>query len=293
MRLLPDDGETADVQPLLQGWFLDIATEFIFSNLMNSPVHPKRSKIADTMLGILDGGRLRAQMHQMMWLRNWDWWLKVVQEHDFVNSLIEGTLRKIDGRDRDVRNGLSAGPGRQDLLWSIAPMENDQESQLYLILVVNIDTTSIFISNCICLGEASTETHRIIPNISQLRDCMNATVVPLGGGPVASHHCLFEREILVLVNKNIMYRNQEYWRDVADIYRPDSFDGHHGSWHFLPFGGRPHRYPAQMMVHTEAGYLLANLAKAYHRIGACDPNHYTPVLRIGPSNKAGVKIALF
>ncbi|GJC87918.1 cytochrome P450 monooxygenase tenA [Colletotrichum liriopes] len=86
-----------------------------------------------------------------------------------------------------------------------------------------------------------TKAYRIIPdNISQLRDCINDTVVPLGGGPVASHQCSFEREILVLVNKNVMYRNTEYWRDVVDIYRPDRFDGHHGSWHFLPFGGGPH-----------------------------------------------------
>ncbi|KZL83307.1 cytochrome p450 52a13 [Colletotrichum incanum] len=331
-QLLPDTGETVDVQPLLQRWFLDIATEFIFSNSMNALVHPERSRIADTMLDVLDGGRLRAQMHQVMWLRNWDWWLKAVQEvHDFVNPQIEDTLRQIDERDHNVKNGLPAGPERQDLLWSMALMEKDQEqlrSHLCLILIANIDTTSIFISNCIwwlsrhpeaweklrreVLGHGDTpltfetlrnmkylncvmnETHRIIPNnISQLRGCMNDTVVPLGGGPDGKLPMLVRKGDLVLINKNVMYRDPEYWGDDADKYRPDRFEGHRGSWHFLPFGGGPRRCPAQMMVQTEAGYLLSSLAKVSRRIEARDPNPYTPVLRIGASNKTGVKIALF
>lgn len=61
----------------------------------------------------------------------------------------------------------------------------------------------------------------------------------------------------------------------------------------MPFGGGPRRCPAQMLVTTEASYVLARLMQRYKRIEARDPNPYVGVMRVGPSNKSGVKVALY
>ena len=98
---------------------------------------------------------------------------------------------------------------------------------------------------------------------------------------------------IVTVTKTVMYRDPDYWGADAESYRPERFDGLRGTWHFLPFGGGPRRCPAQMMVQIEAAYILARMSKVYTRIEARDDAPYTPVMRIGPSNKTGVKIALF
>ena len=47
------------------------------------------------------------------------------------------------------------------------------------------------------------------------------------------------------------------------------------------------------MVQTESAYMLARLAQVYRWIEARDPEPFTAVMRIGPSNKNGVKVALY
>ncbi|CAG7561051.1 unnamed protein product [Fusarium equiseti] len=336
MKLMPKDGETVDLQPVLQRWFLDIATEFIFGQSTESLVYPERSKIAVTMLNVLDGGRLRAQLNRLMFLRDWSSWLKAVEEiHAFVTPLIEQALKEKEERDRKIAEGeTDLGEERTDLLWSM--IQNLQDvaelrSQICLMLVANIDTTSVFISNCMwwlarqpevwdkvrqevaelgdipmsfsvlrnmkylnCVMNEKESAHRMIPNnVSQLRGAFEDVVIPVGGGPDGKSPTLIRKGDLVLINKTVMYRDPEIWGEDANEFKPDRFDGYRGSWQFLPFGGGPRRCPAQMMVQTEAAYILAHLAKTYSRIEPRDTEPYVPVMRIGPSNKTGVKVALY
>lgn len=302
------------------------------------------------MLDVLDGGRLRAQLNRLMFLRDWSSWLKAVEEiHAFVTPPIEQALKEKEERDRKVQQGeADLGEERTDLLWSM--IQNLQDvpelrSQICLILVANIDTTSVFISNCMwwlarqpevwqkirqevaelgdipmnfsvlrnmkylnCVMNESksivrpsifTElthnpAHRMIPNnVSQLRGAFEDVVIPAGGGSDGKSPTLIRKGDLVLINKTVMYRDPEIWGEDADEFKPERFDGYRGSWQFLPFGGGPRRCPAQMMVQTEAAYILAHLAKTFSRIEPRDSAPYVPVMRIGPSNKTGVKVAMY
>lgn len=126
-----------------------------------------------------------------------------------------------------------------------------------------------------------------------MRACVNDTVLPLGGGPDGQSPLAVRKGDIVSVTKTVMYRDPDYWGPDADEYRPERFDGLRGTWAFLPFGGGPRRCPAQMMVQTEAAYVLVRLARAYRRIEARDSKPYTAVMRIGPSNKTGVQVAFY
>ncbi|KAK6822863.1 hypothetical protein PG987_014408 [Apiospora arundinis] len=225
------------------------------------------------------------------------------------------------------------GPERTDLLWLMAgQMRGDLEglrSQVCLIIVPTNDTTSMFISHCIwflarhpdsweklrqevaALGKDAplsfealrtmpflngvmNETHRLIPNnVTQVRACIADSTLPLGGGPDGQSPLRVKKGDIVSVTKTVMYRDPATWGADADEWRPERWDGIRGSWGFLPYGGGPRRCPAQMMVQTEAAYMLARMAREYKRLEARDPNPYRGVMRIGPSNKHGVKIALY
>jgi cytochrome P450 monooxygenase len=89
------------------------------------------------------------------------------------------------------------------------------------------------------------------------------------------------------------YRDPDVWGPDAGQFKPDRWEGLRGSWNFLPYGGGPRRCPAQMMVQTEAAYMLVRLAMLYSRLEARDSEPFTAVMRIGPSSKNGVKIALY
>jgi len=91
-----------------------------------------------------------------------------------------------------------------------------------------------------------------------------------------------------------MYRDKDYWGPDADDFKPERWEGRKGgSWHFTPFGGGPRRCPAQVMATTDATFLIARIAQTYRRIEPRDDAPYRAVMRIGPSNKTGVQVALY
>jgi cytochrome P450 monooxygenase len=197
LKLLPaKDGETVDVQPLMQRWFVDITTDFIFGQAVGALKDPARARLAWTMMDCLRGARLRTQAFRFMWVFNWDWWLAAVAEvHEFVNAHIRATYAEMDERDRQLRQGMEVGPERTDLLWSMASQLRDDEaalrSQVCLIIVPTNDTTSIFISNCIwflarhpdaweklrqevaALGEDAPLTFDVLRNMTYLNGIMS------------------------------------------------------------------------------------------------------------------------
>ncbi|KAB8067550.1 cytochrome P450 [Aspergillus leporis] len=334
LNLFPGDGETFDVQPFLQRWFLDINSDFIFGKSMDSLLDPSRAKFAWDMTTALRGARLRAQAHRFMWAFNWNWWLDAVNDiHAFVNANIKATFAEMDERDRLQSEGKELAPERTDLLWTMAKdMRGDLKglrSQVCLIIVPTNDTTSMFIANCIwylarnshaweklrhevaALGENApltfdvlrnmpylngvmNETHRLIPNnVTQVRACIADTVLPLGGGPDGQAPLRVKKGEIVSVSKNVMYRDPDHWGADAEEYHPERWEGRRGTWGFVPYGGGPRRCPAQMMVQTECAYMLVRMAKNYRRLESRDSRPYRPVMRIGPSNKHGVKIAVY
>ncbi|KXJ87993.1 putative cytochrome P450 monooxygenase [Microdochium bolleyi] len=335
LALFPtSDGETFDVQPLLQRWFLDLNTDFIFGESVGALQDPARAKFAANMVTALKGARLRAQTYRFIWAFSWKWWLDAVGEiHDFVNAHILSTFAQLDEREAQLASGTDVAPERTDLLWTMAQqMRGDLEglrSQLCLIIVPTNDTTSILIANCIwylarnpdawqklraevaALGPAAplsfdvlrnmpflngvlNETHRLIPNnVTQVRACIADTVLPLGGGPGGKGPLRVRKGDVVSVTKTVMYRDPDLWGPDAEEYHPERWQGVRGSWAFLPYGGGPRRCPAQMMVQTEAAYMLARLAREYSRLEARDPDPYRATMRIGPSNRNGVRIAVF
>jgi len=140
----------------------------------------------------------------------------------------------------------------------------------------------------------SSTAHRLFPNgVTQVRKCINDTTLPVGGGPNGKDPILVRKGDVVQVNKNVLHRDPDIWGPDAEEFRPERWEGQRPMWNFVPFGGGPRRCPAQMLVTVEASYVLARIIQRYKRIEARDPNPYVGVMRVGPSNKYGVKVALY
>lgn len=332
LAILPPDGETFNTQPYLQRWFLDLTTDFIFGESMDALTYPDRARITWAMLDVLRGARMRIQMWKAVGLINWNWWLKAVSTvHEYVDEHITKAYEEIEERQTRLDQGLVVGPERVDLLWHMASNLADRtelRSQLCLLLVPNNDTTSIFISNCIwhlarrpdawgkCRAEVLAhgdapitfealrgmkyvtgilnETHRLTPNnVTQVRMCLNDTSLPLGGGSDGKSPIYVRKGDMVQVTKTVIQRDKEYWGEDADEFRPERWANDKHFWNFVPFGGGPRRCPAQFMVQTESAYMIVRLAQTYRRIEPRDSNPYKAVMRVGPSNKTGVLVALY
>ncbi|RAH76894.1 cytochrome P450 [Aspergillus japonicus CBS 114.51] len=331
LRILPPDGETVNIQPYLQRWFLDVTTNFIFGAPMDALTHPERARVTWAMLDVLRGNRLRLQMYKVMNLIDWSWWLRAIKiVHAYMDEHLDRVYADIAERERRIAAGEDVGPERLDLLWYMAkhcPERAELRSQLSLLFVPNNDTTSIFTGNVVWhlarnpaawakvraevlahgdapltfealrgmkyLNACINETHRLNPNnVSQVRMCINDTTLPLGGGPDGKSPILIRKGDVVQVTKTVMQKDPLYFGEDVDAFKPERFVDQAHFWEFVPFGGGPRRCPAQMMVQTETAYILARLAQVYAQIEPRDENPFVSVMRIGPSNKTGVLVAL-
>jgi cytochrome P450 monooxygenase len=90
-----------------------------------------------------------------------------------------------------------------------------------------------------------------------------------------------------------MMRDKDVWGEDAEEFRPERWENLRPFWTFVPFGAWPRRCPAQLLVTTEASYLIARFARRFERVESRDPKPYIPVMRVGPVNTNGVKIAAF
>lgn len=129
--------------------------------------------------------------------------------------------------------------------------------------------------------------------MTQVRQCINDTTLPVGGGPDGKSPIYVRKCDVVQVNKNVLHRDPDVWGPDAEEFKPERWKDLRPMWTFVPFGGGPRRCPAQMLVTTEAAYVLARMMRVYKKIEARDDNPYVGVMRIGTSSKHGVKVALY
>jgi cytochrome P450 monooxygenase len=142
--------------------------------------------------------------------------------------------------------------------------------------------------------DKSLSAHRLHPNgVTQVRKCIKDTTLPRGGGCDGNSPIYVRKGDVVQVNKNVLHRDPDIWGPDVLEFRPERWENLRPYWNFVPFGGGPRRCPAQMLVTAETSYVLARIMQRYKRIEARDSSPYVGVMRVGPSNKTGVKLALF
>ncbi|CAI7621811.1 unnamed protein product [Penicillium manginii] len=340
LSLIPLDGSTFDMQTLMQRWFLDTSTNFLFGESMGCLLYPERAEIAWAMTDILRGLRLRLQMSKWLWLFRWKVWFGAIDiVHEFIDRQVDKAYKERAkaskegvSSDKNSSFGVELKPERGDLLWSmVGNVPEDRErlrSEMLLLFVPNNDTTSIFISNVfwnlarfpevyakvreevLSIGEDApltyealrsmkyldavlNETHRLYPNgIMQVRYCIKDTSLPLGGGPDGKSPIYVRKGDVVQVNKNVMQRDKDIWGEDAEDFVPERWFGLRPYWNFVPFGGGPRRCPAQLLVTTEASYVISRFCRKFKLIENRDSKGYVPVMRAGPVNTNGVKIAV-
>jgi len=336
LSLIPLDESTFDMQILLQRWFLDTSSHFLFGESINCLLYPERAEIAWAMTDVLRGLRLRLQMSKWLWLGRWRTWngaIKIV--HEFIDRQIDRAYQEKAEkliRQNSSNDQLKDESERTDLLWNmVGNLPEDRErlrSEMLLLFVPNNDTTSIFISNVfwnlarlpkvyakvreevLAVGKDTpltyeilrtlkyleavlNETHRLYPNgVMQVRYCLKDTTLPLGGGKDGKSPIYVKKGDVVQVNKSVMHRDKEVWGEDADDFVPERWIGLRPYWTFVPFGGGPRRCPAQLLVTTEASYVLARFCRQFRTLENRDKNGYIPIMRAGPVNTNGVKIAV-
>jgi len=96
---------------------------------------------------------------------------------------------------------------------------------------------------------------------------------------------------IVHCNRYLMHRDRDIWGADAEDFRPERWEHARPMWGFVPFGGGPRICPAHVMVDTECSYAIFRILQKFKAIEPRDNEPYTAVMRVGPSNKNGCKVA--
>ncbi|KAI4160850.1 MAG: hypothetical protein LQ342_005375 [Letrouitia transgressa] len=151
LELVPTHNSTFDLQPLLQRWFLDTSTEFLYGESLDSLTHPENAEVAWAMVDVMRGVRLRLQMNKVLFLyRDPTWFDAVARVHRFVDGHIDKTLQQLQDFETTKNPTKGVEDERSDLLWVMAKQLPDKlalRSQILAVFVPSNDTTSILISN--------------------------------------------------------------------------------------------------------------------------------------------------
>lgn len=124
------------------------------------------------------------------------------------------------------------------------------------------------------------------------RTALVDATIPTGGGPDGSSPIYVRKGDFVMCEQYLLHHNADYWGSDHDQYRPERWDGARPFWNFGPFGGGPRTCPAQYMVNTEVGYVVARLLQEFEAIEARDDEPWTENWLIGMSNKHGCQVSL-
>ncbi len=136
--------------------------------------------------------------------------------------------------------------------------------------------------------------HRLYPvSLQTIRACVKDTTLPSGGGDQMNKPIFCSKGDVVHGNLYLMHRDPSQWGPDAETFRFERWEEARPFWSFVPFGGGPRICPAHVMVNTECSYTLLRILQRFKTIEPRNDEPYTAVIRVGPSNKNGCRIAFF
>ncbi|KAI1387796.1 cytochrome P450 [Hypoxylon trugodes] len=328
---IPTDGSMVDMQPLFRRWLLDTSTDFLFGRTVNSLDNPDQDWPYRDMVTVMRGLRLRLQLSSFVFLhRDKEFFAACKRIHGFLDAYIEEAYRQLQvEKDTGKSATYENGKPRDDFLWTIArhvPDPLELRTQLTGVWIPSNETTSILMSNTIFalarhpevvkklrkeildygdkpvtfsglrslnyLRYVVNETHRLYPvSLQTVRACVRDTTLPTGGGPSGKDPIFCGKGDIMHCNRFLMHRDPDLWGPDAEEFRPERWETARPMWNFVPFGGGPRICPAHVMVDTECSYAVFRILQNFKAIEARDDEPYTAVMRVGPSNKNGVKVA--
>ncbi|MCJ1401880.1 hypothetical protein MMC11_005097 [Xylographa trunciseda] len=227
LDLLPRDGSTTDVQPLLHRFFLDVSTDFIFGASVDAmlPDTPFDSlefiqAFNESLAGI--GRRRRVGRMRFLYAFDRKWKQSYSKVHAFIDAHVARALEETAPNREEASNGKPhARPGRFLLLREMAKAVRDPLELRYQILNVFLaarDTTSILLANA--LFQLARNPH--------VWAAMHRAALALGAQPLT-----YDVIQSLTLFRNVLYEVFRHQGPAARVFREAVRDT------ILPVGGGP------------------------------------------------------
>ncbi|KAG4427616.1 hypothetical protein IFR05_016900 [Cadophora sp. M221] len=303
LNAIPREGGVIDLQPLFFRLTLDVTTEFLFGESIESLKVPE-STGEDTFAKAFNVAQeyvaKRFRLLDLYWLidgkRFRDACTKV---HYFADKII----------DRNLAEDSLEGQGKYVFLRAMSkktPNRTVLRSQIINILTAGRDTTACLLSwaffllvrhpnvlaklrseiaaqsnveltrsnlrNMKYLQSILKETLRLYPSVPvNTRTTVRTTILPTGGGPDRKSPVLVPKGTAVAYSVYTMHRRPDLYGMDAELFRPERWDedmplNHaetNAKWGYLPFNGGPRICLGMDFALVEAAYTIVRVVQRF------------------------------
>lgn len=313
--ILSSQSGVIDLQPLFFRLTLDVATEFLFGESVNSLKAPKSANESTFGEAFNTAQEI---VTQRFWLPDFYWMIggskfrKACNDvHCFADEIIDRKLSRSSGKGRVFLDAVAESTADRDAL----------RGQIVSLLVAGRDTTACLLTwtffllvrhprvlkklqaeiNSNCSDPASltrtdlrkmsylqnvlNETLRLYPSVPvNTRTAKRMTTLPTGGGPDRTAPVFIPKGATVAYSVYAMHRRPDLYGMDAELFRPERWDEDMPIWHdktnaawaYLPFNGGPRICLGMDFALTEAAYTVVRLL------------HHLPDIRLPAGQKVEI-----
>lgn len=276
--ILSSQSAAIDLQPLLFRLTLDVATEFLFGESVNSLKAPKSANeqtFGEAFTTAQETVTQRFRLPDFYWMIGGSKFRKACKDvHCFADEIITRNLSRSSGKSRVFLDAVAESTVDRDAL----------RGQIISLLVAGRDTTACLITwtffllvrhpkileklrteiagNCFdpasltradlrkmsYLQNVLNETLRLYPSVPvNNRVATRTTVLPTGGGPDRTAPVLIPKGSTVSYSVYAMHRRSDLYGLDSELFRPERWDEDmpmrqdktNATWGYLPFNGGP------------------------------------------------------
>ena len=278
IKIISDQSGVIDLQPLFFRLTLDVATEFLFGESVNSLKAPKSANertFAEAFNIAQETVTQRFRLPDFYWMIGGSKFRKACDDiHSFTDKIIDRNLSRRSGKSRVFLDAVAESTVDRDAL----------RGQIISLLVAGRDSTACLMTwtffllvrhptvleklrteiNRSCSDPASltradlrkmsylqnvlNETLRLYPSVPiNTRTAARTTVLPTGGGPDRTAPVLVPKGSTVAYSVYAMHRRPDLYGLDAELFRPERWDEDmpmrhdktNATWGYLPFNGGP------------------------------------------------------
>ncbi|TGO47587.1 hypothetical protein BCON_0271g00080 [Botryotinia convoluta] len=322
LELLPCDDSTVDLQPLTKNLFLDISTEFLFgesveSQSPNTPFDAREFLDAFdmTMRGL--GARMMLGKLKFIRGRDIEWKKAFGKVHAYIDKHVSRVLesqKSAKNREEEEKSPIQKQKRRIRLIYAIS---------FYLFIPAH-DATSIAVSDVffhlardadrwdklrrevLAATTGQTLSFEVLKSMKYLRYVSVSTppqafygeyvtkdtILPLSGGPDGKAPFLVKKGSDITCDIHALHRDKSYWGSDADDFRPERWETLRPTWEYLPFSGGPRICPAQQMVFIDSAYIIVRVMQKFSKMESRDSRPWIELFRMAVENGNGVRIRL-
>ncbi|PVH67890.1 cytochrome P450 [Cadophora sp. DSE1049] len=292
LKAILDKGGIIDLQPLFCCLTLDVMTEFLFGESVES-LKVSKSTGEETFTEVfnvaLDYIAKRSRLLGLYWLINGKRFRDICKKvHSFADKIIDRKyvfLRVMSEKRLDrtvlrsqIINILTAGRDTTASLLSWAFFLLVRYPNVLVKLRSEIaaqgstELTRSHLRSMKYLQNILKETLRLYPSVPvNTRTTLRTTILPTGGGPDRKSPVLVPKGTAVAYSVYTMHRRPDLYGMDAELFRPERWDedmppNHNttnAKWGYLPFTGGPRSCLGMDFALVEAAYAIVRIIQRF------------------------------